>query len=68
MILKLGMKYRGLKHYKIYIKSDPGLTLTYFTTRSKLVTCAFGWGKNCYKVIKREKMQQMTKLTEDLYF
>ena len=29
MILKLGMKHRGLKLYKVYINNDPGLTLTY---------------------------------------
>ena len=28
MILKLGMKHRGLKFYKVYINGDPVLTLT----------------------------------------
>ena len=41
MILKLGMWHRGLKLYKVYINGDPGLTLTYFTARSNLVTKAF---------------------------
>ena len=27
--------------YKVYINGDPGLTLTYFTARSNLVTLAF---------------------------
>ena len=36
MILKLGMQHQGLKLYKVYINSDPGLTLTYFTARSNL--------------------------------
>ena len=45
MILKFGMQHRGLKLYKIYINSDPGLTLTYFTARSNLVTYAFVWKK-----------------------
>ena len=36
MILKLGMQHRGLKLYKDYINSDPGLTLAYFTARSNL--------------------------------
>ena len=45
MILKLGMQHRGLKLYKVYINGDPGLTLTYFTTRSNLVTC-FSIGKS----------------------
>ena len=45
MILKLGMYHRGLKLYKVYITDDPGLTLTYFTARSNLVTLAFLWEK-----------------------
>ena len=45
MILKLGMQHRGLKLYKVYINSDPGLTLTYFTARSNLVPYAFVWEK-----------------------
>ena len=45
MILKLGMQHRGLKLYKVYINSDPGLTLTYFTARSSLVPYAFVWEK-----------------------
>ena len=38
MILKIGMQPRGLKLYKVCINSDPGLTMTYFTVRSNLVT------------------------------
>ena len=45
MILKLGMQHRGLKLYKVYINSDPELTLTYFTARSNLVPYAFVWEK-----------------------
>ena len=41
MILKLGMQHWGLKLYKVYINSYPGLTLTYFTARPNLVVCAF---------------------------
>ena len=33
MILKLGRKHQGMEVYKIYINHDPGMTLTYFTTR-----------------------------------
>ena len=36
MILKLGMKYQGLMYYKVYINYDNGLTMTYFTLKSKL--------------------------------
>ena len=45
MILKLGMQHQGLKLYKVYINDDPGLTLTYFTTKSNRVTYTFEWGK-----------------------
>ena len=45
MILKLGMQYRELKFYKVYINNYPELTLTYFTARSNLVTWAFLWEK-----------------------
>ena len=45
MILKLGMYYRGLKLYNVYINDDPGMTLTYFTARSNWVTYMFEWGK-----------------------
>ena len=45
MILKFSMQHRGLKLYKVYINTDAGLTLTYFTARSNLVPYAFVWGK-----------------------
>ena len=46
MILKLCMTDRALKLYQVYINDDPGLTLTYFTARSDLVTKAFSIGKS----------------------
>ena len=46
MLLKLGMKHRALKLYQVSINDDPGLTLTYFTARSNLVTKAFSIGKS----------------------
>ena len=45
MILKLGMQHQGPKLCKVCINGDPGLTLTYFTTRSNLETYAFLWEK-----------------------
>ena len=36
MTLKLGTQQKGLEPYKVCINDDPGLTLTYFTTRSTL--------------------------------
>ena len=39
------MQHRGLKLYKVYINSCPGLTLIYFTARSNLVPYAFIWEK-----------------------
>ena len=41
MTLKIGMQHRVLKCYQIYSNHDPGLTLTYFTTRPNLVPYAF---------------------------
>ena len=41
MTLKLGMQHRVLKYYQVCSNVDPGLTLTYFTTRSNLVPYAF---------------------------
>ena len=45
MILKLGMQNRGLKLNKVSIKYNPGMTLTYLTARSNLVTWAILWEK-----------------------
>ena len=45
MILKLGMQHWGLKPYEVFINDDPGLTLTYFTARSNLVTKPFLYEK-----------------------
>ena len=42
---KLGMKHWGLQHIIICSNDDPGVTLTYFTARSNLVTYAFLWEK-----------------------
>ena len=43
---KLGMLHWGLLPIIVYINDDPGVTLTYFTTRSDLVTLAFSIGKS----------------------
>ena len=45
MTLKLGMQHRVLEYYQDYTNDYPGLTLTYFTTRSNLVPYAFVWEK-----------------------
>ena len=45
MILKLRMQHQGLELLNNYINDDPGLTLTYFTARSNLVTEGFLWEK-----------------------
>ena len=42
---KLGMLHRGLQPIIVCSNDDPGMTLTYFTARSNLVTEAFLWGK-----------------------
>ena len=38
---KHGMKHRGLQPIIVSSNDDPGVTLTYFTARSNLVTYAF---------------------------
>ena len=45
MTLKVGMQHRVFKYYPICSNDDLGLTLTYFTARSNLVSYAFVWGK-----------------------
>ena len=45
MILEVGMQHRVLEHYQICSNDDPGLTLTYFTATSYLVSYAFVWAK-----------------------
>ena len=61
MILKLGMKHRGFKLYKVYINDGPRLTLTYFLARSNWVTCTFEWGKLLQSHLMEENLQQRTK-------
>ena len=39
----LGIQHQRLGPYKIYSNDDPGLILTYFTTRSTLLPNAFVW-------------------------
>ena len=64
MILKLGIYHLGLKLYRVYIKDDPGFTLTYFTARSNWVTCTYEWGKLLQRYLMEENLQQRTILTE----
>ena len=45
MILKLAIKHRRLKLYKVYINDDPGMTNTYFMQRSNLDAYVFEWKK-----------------------
>ena len=45
MTLKLDMYHRVLEYYQVCSNDDPGLTLTYFTTRSNMVLYAFVWEK-----------------------
>ena len=45
---KLGMKHPRLQPIIVWTNDDPGLTLTYFTARSNLVTCfSIGKSENC---------------------
>ena len=45
MTLKLGIHHRVLEYYQVCLNDGPGLTLTYFTARSNLVSYAFVWEK-----------------------
>ena len=45
MTLELGMKHCHCEYYHDYSNYDNGLTLTYFTPKSNLVTYAFVWEK-----------------------
>ena len=45
MTFKLGMKHQVLDYYQVCSYDDAGLTLTYFTARSNLVSYAFVWEK-----------------------
>ena len=45
MTLKICMQHRVLKYYQVSSNDDPGLTLTYFTTRSNWVPYVFVWEK-----------------------
>ena len=38
---KVGMSHRGLQPIRVCSNDDPGVTLTYFTTRSNLETWTF---------------------------
>ena len=43
--LETCMQHRVLEYYQVCSNVDPGLTLTYFTARSNLVSYAFVWEK-----------------------
>ena len=43
--MKLGMQHPGLQPVKVCSNDDPGVTLTYFTAKSKFVTKVFLWEK-----------------------
>ena len=45
MTLKVGMQHWVLDYYQVCSNDEPGLTLTYFVARSKLVPYAFVWEK-----------------------
>ena len=64
MILKLDMKHQAMEFYKNYINHDPGMTLTFFMTRSTEAAHAFKWGKNRKISINGKNLQGMSKWTE----
>ena len=66
MILKLGIKYLALKLFKVYINDDPMMTLTYLTQRSIWASVRLN-GKNVTKLVKKQNLQQMSKLKEVMF-
>ena len=46
MTLQLGMQHWVLGYYQVCSNDDPGLILTYFTSRSNLVPYAVVWEKD----------------------
>ena len=61
MILKLDMKHHGMVLYKMCIKFDCGMTLTYFTTRSTYVAHAFELGTIIKMSFEGKNLQEMSK-------
>ena len=59
MILKLGMKHQAMELYKVYIKHDFGMTLTFFTVRSTYVAHAFEWGKSLQSHLKSKTCSKL---------
>ena len=55
----------GLKYYQVCSNHDPGLTLTYFTTRSNLIIYAFVWEKGKTKDFSETIVVYDLKLTTD---
>ena len=70
MSLKLGMTHQALELYKvcIHVNHKPGMSLTYFTTRSTYVAYAFEWGKIVKMGFDGQNVQEMSIITGDLRF
>ena len=68
MILKLDMHHWGMELYNNFMNRDPRLTLTYFTARSNYVPVRLNRKTLVTKLLNGKNLQQMTKLTEYLYF
>ena len=60
MILKLGMRHRGLKRYNINIYEDFELTITYFMSMSIFVVYAFEWENLLQKHVIGKTLWQRT--------
>ena len=52
----------GTQALLVYVNDDPGLTLTYFTSRSNWVAFTFEWGKLLQSHLMDENLQQRTTL------
>ena len=65
MTLKLGMNHRVLEYYQVCSNDDPGLNLTYFMAKSKLVPYVFIWVKSKTMVFSETIVVYDLKLATD---
>ena len=64
--LELSIKHLGLKFFKVYINDDPRMTLTY-STQMSIWTYVRLNEKDVTKLVKKQNLQQMSKLKEVMF-
>ena len=68
MILKLDIGHQGLKVDAVYINDGPGMTLPYYTARSKSVLLCNGMGKTVRKSIDGKYVATIYQIDRGLMF